>query len=1413
MEALDQGKQSTDESLAPTSFLRVASRRALLRLGRMAAGIGLAAALPVLGDLMPLFSEEPKDAPFKAAAVSDETGFRSVRLARLNPAIATAADSALRNPAPAFQKKSSSRIQLNLSAERSYVAVIEKTDSPSADQIIARGVIEGVPHSSVVLSQAGEAMAGSIVVPGEGTWQIQYVGDGEHRIAETDPLAPQPCDAPVPQLPPVGAAEIPPMAGNNAVTVLDVMFVYTPAARAGAGGVAGITALINSAIAEANDAYTRSGINARLNLVHAAEVAYTESGNAQVDLPRLQNPSDGQMDTVPQLRNQFGADIVCLLTESMASYAGLGYVMPGLNPSFASHAYSVVRRVYANGFFVVAHEIGHNLGCMHDRQNSSNAGALPHSYGHRFSAGGVTYRTVMAYDPGQRIPHFSNPQVTFNGTATGIASGQANSADNANTINQTAPVAANFRGTVTVIQFNTTTAAVAEDGSSVTLTVTRDGDLTRSAQVNFATANLTATAGADYTARSGTLVFDVGDTEKTLTIPITNDSSVEADETFRCTLSAPVGASVGSRSQVQVTIREDDAALALVATSATVIEGGASARLEVRRRGGLAGQSSFAYTTAAGTATSDVDFTAASDTVTFGAGETNKFIFVAITDDAAFEPNETLFVRFGGATGAVFTGLTNATVTIADNDTRVALTTNAVAVAENAGRVSLLVTRSGGLAATAAVTFATAEDTAAAGTDFVAATGTITFGPNETSKVITLTINNDNRQQGNRTFRVLLTDPRQGAQLTGIASATVTILDNDSTIRFAAAEDRVLEGAVTRAIVVNRLGGLASAATVRYTVAAGTATSGADYSAASGLLTFNAGQSSRSIPVSILNDVVVENDEALTVTLSAPAGEAVLGDITTHTLTITDNDQFVVRLASNNVTANEADGAVTLTVTRQGTLTNGATVLCTTRDDTARAGLDYTALNTTLTFAPDEDSKTVTVNLINDTVVEATERFRLTLSSLSAGGVPGGSLEAIINITEDDAGLTFAVVATNVVESFGEVTLAVRRTGNTNSAVSTDYITRGLTALAETDFEPVTGTVSFDPGDVLKTFTVPIVDDVLVEPNETFAVVLTNAPGARLLTPTNMVVTIIEDDSLVSFAGTNFNVLENGTRATVSLRRTGGTVRAASVTVATADRTATAGEDYTATQTVVRFLPGETTRTLTIPLLNDSVIETNEIVGLDLSVVEGTQLGSVSNATVTIVDNDSRLSLQTSSYEVNEGTGRITVSVLREGSVVTPASVRFQTLNGTALATSDYGAVSSVLTFNPGERSKPLVILLRNDTTAESAEAFDIVLMAPTGEAQLGSLARSTITVTDNDGGAGAQAPDLLTVSMGHGPDGVPMLRVQGREGAEVEILTATNLQDWQPAARVSLTNGVLEWIPQDTSSSSRLYRVQEVGQ
>ncbi len=227
---------------------------------------------------------------------------------------------------------------------------------------------------------------------------------------------------------------------------IDVLVLYTRAARLEAGSEAAVQGQIAAAVAASNAAYVNSAIQARVNLLMQVETDY-ESGSFGEDLNRLASPSDGALDWAHALRDTIGADMVALIRTN-GDACGIAYLMFSNGPESQGVPFSVTAlSCLANQTF--AHELGHNMGCCHavgDGGGCGSGGIYQHSVGWRFNGNsGTQWRTVMAYAPGNRLDHFSNPAVLFDGRPTGVPIGQSQQADNASTIDTTWRTIAGFR--------------------------------------------------------------------------------------------------------------------------------------------------------------------------------------------------------------------------------------------------------------------------------------------------------------------------------------------------------------------------------------------------------------------------------------------------------------------------------------------------------------------------------------------------------------------------------------------------------------------------------------------------------------------------------------------------------------------------------------------------------------------------------------------------------------------------------------------------------------------------------------------------------------------------------------------------------------------------------------------------------
>jgi hypothetical protein len=298
----------------------------------------------------------------------------------------------------------------------------------------------------------------------------------------------------------------------------------------------------------------------------------------------------------------------------------------------------------------------------------------------------------------------------------------------------------------------------------------------------------------------------------------------------------------------------------------------------------------------------------------------------------------------------------------------------------------------------------------------------------ETTKTISLKFTNDLIAEPNETFNVTLSDPSGGAIIGTPSSMTVTILDNDGggagyssssssssagstnssaaggSIGFSATAYSTYESTASATITVLRKGNTSNEAKVNYATSDGSATAGIQYTAATGTLTFAAGESSKTFSVPLFNNSSIDGNKSVTIKLSNPTNSAVLGNPSQVTLTIVDDEATPVgsgsiSFSTDVYTARERDGSTLITVIKRGGFDVRSSVQFTTYDSTAIAGSDYTSTSGTMTFEPGESSRYFTIPFIVDSVTENEERISMQLSSPS-GGVLGTQVNSVVNLTD-----------------------------------------------------------------------------------------------------------------------------------------------------------------------------------------------------------------------------------------------------------------------------------------------------------------------------------------------------------------------------------------------------------------------------
>ena len=542
------------------------------------------------------------------------------------------------------------------------------------------------------------------------------------------------------------------------------------------------------------------------------------------------------------------------------------------------------------------------------------------------------------------------------------------------------------------------------------------------------------------------------------------------------------------------------------------------------------------------------------------------------------------------------------------------------------------------------------------------------------------------------------------------------------------------------------------------------------------------------IPVFILDDGLAAGNKTLTITLFNPTGyvtnrslatnagiiytnvlitriptNAFVGPSTTHTITILDLATSTVTVEAAATPAYEAGSQpAQFIVTRDGS-TNGPLTVSFTVTGTAASGSDFVRMGTNNTVTIPAGTNRVVVNLtpIDDPTEEVPESVTFTL--LPRTGYHVGSPDsATIILVSDDGTIQFTSGNYYTYERDGGGFVPVVRTGATNFTATVDYRFVGGTASNGVDYLSVDGTLTFLPGVDVQYIQVEVVDDDLVEPDETIFLQLTNATGGLLLGgQKTTVLHIINDDAAFEFGATVFRANENGGWGEVEIRRAGFTDLTNSVTFTVANRTNdTAGAaDFLPESYTVFFLPGETNRFVQVQLYDDDLFEGNETATLSLSGPSiFTTLGTVSNAVLLIVDDECKLDFAVSGFSVREYSNFVTLVVRRVGGTVNPVSVQFATSDVTATNGIDYLGGTNFLAltgdhfetdtngsgsvfFVPGESSKTITLAILDDTLGEGNETFLVTLsnaqgpelLALPGATLLGTNVTATVTILDNE--------------------------------------------------------------------------------
>ena len=694
---------------------------------------------------------------------------------------------------------------------------------------------------------------------------------------------------------------------------------------------------------------------------------------------------------------------------------------------------------------------------------------------------------------------------------------------------------------------------------------------------------------------------------------------------------------------------------------------------------------------------------------------------------------------------------------------------SAYSVNENGIAATITLIRTGGTAGTNPVTgggdvyipFSTSNLTAQAGINYAAVSTNIDFPPGEVSEKVVVPVFDDGVITNTLFAGLNLGTPSAPAQLGQQNVAQLAIINNDSGIQFALSAPSTSQSAGVANITVYRLGGTNGTSTVLFnTITNGTAVAGRDYvPITNALVIFNPGVTNVAVPITILNDGIAQGNVTMGMTLTNASGSELLSP-SNAVLTIQSSvvSPGTINFTQPSYTAFASDGSAVISLVRTNGTSGTISVTCTNIPGTALLGVNYQNPTAPATFNLGSATTTFQIPLINFPTPQQPVSLTLQLINPTGGASLGSASTAILTIVNTNAGVTFLQATNYVTETDGTASLFVSRLGNTNGPLTVFYSTTNGTAQAGRDFaHVVNGQVNFASGEATKVISLPLIYYPAVTGDLIFYVGLVSTnPNVQVVQPKFTTVVEHDADAGLSFTASAVSVSKNAGQIIIPVITSNTNVEPYSVNYATADGTAQSGIHYGAQSGTLSFSNGIVTNLITVPIINNGIIDTNRTFSVSLSGATAPgQVVTPGTETVTIIEDQSGFSFSSPTYTVLRNGGiAATIIVNRGGNTNNVASVNFSATNGTAVAGLDYTATNGVFMFTNGVLSQQFQVPVFGRTTVQPDDTVLLQLFNPTN-AILSPPSAATLTIHDTSGSLVVPAGSVLTSESFAPPNGI----------------------------------------------------------
>lgn len=580
--------------------------------------------------------------------------------------------------------------------------------------------------------------------------------------------------------------------------------------------------------------------------------------------------------------------------------------------------------------------------------------------------------------------------------------------------------------------------------------------------------------------------------------------------------------------------------------------------------------------------------------------------------------------------------------------------------------------------------------------------------------------------------------------------ATVVIADDEAVVppmvyvfarvRNSQSDDLMIEGSSdTAEFAFQRYGAVAGDLIVHYAVS-GSAQNSVDCTPLPGVVTIPVGESVATVSFAAIDDLEVEGDETVQVTV-LPDAAYLVDDVRyrSATVTIVDDDPPTVTIVATDSQAVEnSSNTGRFTVTRVGSLAANLQVHY-TMSGTAIAGVDYGALSGAVLIPAGQATAAITVTPLNDSVVEGSETVLATLLSSPAYNI-GNPGEALLTLSDDEwPGVTLSASDATASEPGSDTgSFTFTRTGGAAAPLTVYFDIYG-SAVNGADYAAISDQITIPAGTNSAVRVVTLLDDLIRETSETVILVLREDFAYNRNTMSPQTVTLTDNDSGalpgVGFTFATSSSLESQTSVQLGVSLSASSSSTVTVGYAVTGGTAQGeGVDYRLADGTLTFASGQGSRNIVLEVTNDPLAESNETVVVTLHSPQGAVQDALSNHVHSILDDDasgaiSVTAVAAAASETGPTPGVFRIS--RSGATNAPLTVNFQ-VTGTASSASDYAPLGNSATIPPGSRFVDLPVTPVDDPTPEPAETVVVTLTGALG-ARLGSPLSAVVQIADND--------------------------------------------------------------------------------